>query len=177
MPGSFQVIRDRLGYLGSEDAKAEMRAALAVVATRETLKGFRESRSPYGEAWKGIARPGKPEIDTGNLRASLATELTSTGFSIGLRAPYASYQQFGTTPHQRSARAMPIGANGRFQSFAKARASKRRAQRVRFLPGHTNGGITPRPMLPTDDLGGLPPRWFTLFNKTAKSLLAERSKI
>lgn len=171
MPGSFKVIRDRLGYLGSEDAKAEMRAALAVVATRETLKGFRESRDPYGEAWKGIARPGKPEIDTGNLRASLATELTSTGFNIGLRAPYASYQQFGTRPHARKGGILRQNARGRF-----VKRSARTAYLTRFK-GYTNGGITARPMLPTDDLGGLPPRWFTLFNRTAKSLLAQRSKI
>jgi phage gpG-like protein len=147
--GAFAPLLNDLGNLASPDLGVRLRGAIAVEAERQLLAGFKDSRDPYGRAWKPVARGGKPLMDTGNLRGSRVSTTTAGGVEVGLAAPYASYQQFGTRAHR--------GAQG-----ARRRALGARKQIL------ARGGITPRPMLPFDGLGRI---WSTAFERVAARVL------
>ena len=84
---------------------------------------FTRSQSPNGEAWRPLAestierrrkRSGKPLIDTGLLRQSIATrgEAKAVVFGVaGSAASYAPFHQFGTRKIPRRA-FLPTDASG-----------------------------------------------------------------
>ena len=61
------------------------------------MKGFRESRDPYGKKWAPIKhRKGRPLLDTGRLRSSFFGLVQGDGFKLGTRVSYAGFHQNGT---------------------------------------------------------------------------------
>ena len=153
MPGDLSPLSNSLGYLGSDDLGTDLRGALAAEGERQLLKGFQDSRDPYGDAWAGVNRPGKPLILTNQLRSSRVAAPTPTGATFGLAADYASFQNFGT--------------KGRRRSFSAARARNRSG---RFARGAGRGGIRARAMVP--DGRGIGPIWGPAFERVTLQVLA-----
>ena len=151
MGGDLSPLRNDLGYYGSDELAVDLRGALAAEGERQLLKGFFESKDPYGNDWAPVARPGKPLILSNQLRSSRFAAPTSTGATFGLAADYASFQQLGT--------------RGRRRSFSAARARNRSG---RFARGA--GGIKPRPMIP--DGRGIGPIWGPAFERVTRNVLA-----
>lgn len=156
MPGDFKPLRNALGHLSSPDLGTRLRGAIAVQAERELLRGFRQSVDPWGDPWDAVARGGKPLMDTGALRGSRVSVPTGDGVEVGLAAPYASYQQFGTTRIRRR------------------RAASPRRQSVRR--GGYLGLIRPRAMLPMKRGRAGLGTWGPAFEKVTKRVLRQRSK-
>lgn len=148
-------ILNALGNVQSGDLATRLRGSLAIEAEKQLLAEFRQSRDPYGRAWAPVARGGKPLDDSGNLRGSRVSVPTSDGIEVGLAAPYASYQQFGTRARKR-----------RVASFARARAAARAAGR-KLGPG----GIRPREMLPIS--AGLGQIWGDAFERRTAAVMRE----
>lgn len=61
----------------------------------EVQLGFRQSRSPYGEVWAPVARPGQPLVDTRNLRNNISRQYGADFAEVGTNVEYAAIHQFG----------------------------------------------------------------------------------
>lgn len=146
----------KIGRLADGKLFTSLKKNLAEEALTQVKFGFRESRDPYGNPWAPLKRrEGKPLLDTGRLRNSFATANTSTGFRIGSSVSYAGFHQGGTSGHSKS----EGGRTGRFP-----KKTRKGGQRQLTLGG---GGIPARPMVPTEDRGGLGPIWSAAFTKAA----------
>lgn len=101
--------------------------------------GFRNSQSPYGQAWAPLkVRQGKPLVDTGRLANSINYLVDANSVEVGTNVLYAALQQFGGTIAPKQAKALSFVVGGR---------------RVFVKHGIT---IPARPFIPT---AGLPPTW------------------
>jgi phage gpG-like protein len=175
MPGDFSALKDSLGGLGSPDLGTALRAGIAIEAERQLLAEFRQSRDPYGDPWAAVhrrgprGRAGKPLVDTSNLMNSRVVMPVGEDVEVGLAAPYASYQQFGTKPFDVAERGARQNKRGRFVS-----ASAKTAFLLR-IRAHKHPGIRARIMLPTEKRG-LSAIWAKAFLRTVKRVMRERAK-
>lgn len=86
-----------------EDVPALRRDVFTVLAEDARTRvdeGFAASRSPDGAAWRPLASarrrgPGRPLLDTGRLRASIAYQVTANGFLLKTTLVYAATHQYG----------------------------------------------------------------------------------
>lgn len=178
----IEELRARIRAATSSEMKRVMSDALGMTAEKLTLNEFRSSQGPTGEPWASVKRKGKPLIDTGNLRASLATTANEGGFLIGVRASYAPCQQFGTKPRQVAARVARTNARGRFVSVNPRQVARKAFEGTETRGGflvrikeHTHPGIRPRPILPQGS-ADLVPVWMPKLEKTAKQAVRIRLK-
>lgn len=116
---------------------------------------FRESRDPYGNAWKApVLRDGKPLLDTGRLRASFTAQEVAGGLAVTTNVKYASTHQYGATIEPVRADALRFQARGKKRFYTLKRSI-----------------IPRRQMLPERDTGGIGPIWSaTLKSETDKVL-------
>lgn len=128
MPGDFPEFEKMIATVNEfarGNAQLRLGRAIANEAVAQSLMCFRESRDPYGNTWLPLKhRSGKPLLDTGRLRSSIAIQdVTPTSFRIGSNVRYASVHQNGYDgTYHRKARStnMAIGKKGRFLSRKKA---------------------------------------------------------
>lgn len=102
----LQGVLSRLGERAA-DLKPLWRAIGRDVTEQARLQ-FRDSKDPYDVPWKALApstqaanrgrrRGGKPLMDTGRLRNSIAWRLLGNGVEVGSSVRYAAIHQFGGT--------------------------------------------------------------------------------
>lgn len=148
-PRAFEDLQRRVDALSRNRLAPALAKRMGAAAIKEIADEFRESRDPYGQAWKPVqrnrtrdkraraknGRSDKPLIDTGRLRAAAtapsANQSSGTVVRVLIPVEYASYHQEGT---RRIAR---------------------------------------RQILPSADRGGLGPRWTAAMNREAAKLLQE----
>src|SRR5688572_18247648 len=121
-----------------------------------TLEGFERSRDPYGQRWRRLeSRKGKPLLDTGRLRNSIAYRASGVSFALIASARYASVHQGGALV-RHGKRMMAYSADtGRFvkrslkatEGFSRVSLSYRKASQS-LIPA--------RPFFP---VGALPAAW------------------
>ena len=136
--GDFAALADlrrRMRFVTSPAFREEAVHRLAAVATKMLADEFRESRNPYGDAWKPVfrkrrrdriargrriasgqgVRADKPLVDSGRLRAAATAKSAdvSGGSMVRIRIPvdYASYHQDGTK-HIARRQIVPDAAGG-----------------------------------------------------------------
>jgi phage gpG-like protein len=88
-----------------KSAGADMKGPLGAIGrTMETRigMGFRNSVSPWGDAWADLkSRDGRPLVDTGRLKSSISTQVSGDPggqyVEVGTNVEYAPYHQFGAT--------------------------------------------------------------------------------
>lgn len=86
-------ILDRLQSLGGNTSEP-MREIAGFMETEVSL-GFRDSRSPYGEAWDPVQRGGQPLVDKGILRNSINSQYGADFAEVGTNVVYGPIHQFG----------------------------------------------------------------------------------
>lgn len=146
---AFRDAQRRLDAVAHGEFKNELGRRVSVAFRKEVADEFRESRDPYGNAWKPVfrnrkrdrrararreakglvIRADKPLIDTGRLRASVIARAVGTDVRVSLPVEYASYHQRGTRT------------------------------------------IARRQILPDAETGGLGPRWTLALNREVVAVL------
>lgn len=106
---------ERLGERARDLSPAMREIGAGVVADAQMR--FKDSRDPYGAAWKKLARrtiaqrrgkSDKPLLDTGRLRNSISYQLLGqSAVQIGSNVKYAAIHQFGGTV-QHGARSIKV---------------------------------------------------------------------
>lgn len=121
--GNISALEDlerRIRSVTNPRFKEELAHRLAATSIKLLADEFRNSQSPYGDAWKPVSRnrkrdqrargrrdksgrylrADKPLVDTGRLRAASTSSAAdvSSGSTVRISIPveYASYHQFGT---------------------------------------------------------------------------------
>jgi phage gpG-like protein len=182
MPGDTAALarmRQKLQTLSKEGIE-RVSKTLSLEAVAQSQACFRESRDPYGQPWAPLKhRDGKPLLDTGRLRASIAVQSSSPlSFRIGTNVQYGAYHQGGVDAkftRAPSSRFMPINKRGRFTSKGKAGAAKGKSVAVRrldFKGGETHLVIPQRAYLPIAGRG-LGPIWTPAFKRVGLSAIAK----
>lgn len=153
---ALNQLAERIRLLTTAGFKTELSQVLAASAMKQVADEFRASRDPYGKPWQELAwRKGKPLLDTGRMRNSVAVEPRPNGFKLSIAAVYAPFHQAGA--HVR---------RGRLTAGASGPASRRSRSRVGYLPQ--------RQMVPEGTLG---PIWTEAFKKEAESLIRRRLQV
>jgi phage gpG-like protein len=111
MPGDdarLSLFTKQLRALTSAAGRRSIVNALAEEAIAQTQLGFAESRDPYGRSWEPLKLRvgGKPLLDRGRLRASIAKEVSASGFRLGSNLIYARVHQYGATIRPVRAKAL-----------------------------------------------------------------------
>lgn len=154
----FEAVRRRMQEASMGNFLPALTVRMAAAITKQLADEYRESRDPYGNAWKPVFRrrrkdrlarqraykraslAGKslatvrdlPLVDSGRMRAlSIAHEVSSTGVRVIIPVAYASYHQEGTRH------------------------------------------IARRQIVPDDKTGGLGPIWTAALNREANAVLRE----
>lgn len=92
--GQVVEVLDKIMSLGGTTEQAM--GSIARFMENEVALGFRQSRSPYGEAWDPlVARSGQPLIDTRTLLSSISSAYGSDFAEVGTNLEYAPIHQFG----------------------------------------------------------------------------------
>lgn len=102
-----EAMRSLDAVLGSLRDPSPALNAIGQEFASKTLLGFRDSRSPWGEAWAPLqpstlrqrrkkGKGAKPLLDTTQLEGSHTYKVSGDTVEIGGNVEYASYQQFGT---------------------------------------------------------------------------------
>jgi len=90
------------------DGKPAM-ATIGRVLTNRIKLGFKNSTSPYGDAWKPLKyRDGQPLRDKGLLQNSITYNAESDSVSIGTNAIQAKVQNFGAVIRPRTAKTLRL---------------------------------------------------------------------
>lgn len=169
--GDFQAL-DRLAArireVGSTQFQNEMGKALGAVALKQLADEFRQSKDPYGRAWKRpILRDGKPLQDTGRLQNSFQAKPTPQGFSVSTNVYYARTHQLGA------------GVDGSPIATIVPVEAKRLRWRTRDGRWHTRMAvkIPKRQIVPTPETGGVGSKWGKALNEEADALMQEKLDI
>jgi len=93
----LRELASRIEKLTGEAQRSVLTQRLAEEARTQALLGFEQSRDPYGEPWKPVARGGQPLLDTGRLHNSLRPVSSPNGFTISTNVKYAATHQYGAT--------------------------------------------------------------------------------
>ena len=116
LTGDFRGLNDlkrRLQRLVGEGFSEELADVLGSTALKQVDDGFRNSRNPYGEAWKPLAlRQGKPMLDTGSMAASANYQPTRNGFRINIPKKQAMLLHHGGVVRPVSAPALRFKVRG-----------------------------------------------------------------
>jgi len=143
----LKKLADRVRQLTTAGFRTELAQVLGAAAKKQVADEFLQSRDPYGKPWEPLAwRKGKPLLDTGRMRNSVAVESRPNGFKLSIATVYAPIHQAG---------------------------ARVRAARVARSRGKV-GRIPQRQMVPEASTGGLGPIWLAAFNREAESLLRRR---
>ena len=91
-----KALKDRLKKL---NVKNKDLFAIAANSLKKTIvNSFDTSTDPFNRKWRDIThRQGKPLVDTGSLRNSIKTRITSSYAIVSTNKIYAKIQQFGGT--------------------------------------------------------------------------------
>lgn len=115
---SFDDFRRRLERLKSSGFKTELAQRCGAAAMKTTADCFRSSQDPYGTPWKPLAmRAGKPLLDTGRLRGSIASQPGNGTFRLVAPVTYAPTHQFGATIRAVRAKSLMWKVRGRKGMF------------------------------------------------------------
>jgi phage gpG-like protein len=172
-----------MGLEGDTSLINEMRRELASVsqwASRELKEGvgrqaldlihysFESSSDPEGNLWAPVHRGGKPLSDTGAFQASFAMLVSSSGFAIESRFPWAHVHNEGATIRAKSSGS--YGAGGTYSS-SSGRLTFRIGERWVSKYQVT---IPARPFLPNpDDYDSDRLRWNRAFELLAETRIAK----
>ncbi len=162
---------DRLRGIYRGELAEKLKKQLAAEALSQVVKGFRQSRDPYGAAWAALKRrSGKPLLDTGRLRNSFNATPTSQGFKVGSNVKYAGIHQNGATYNKHS----KAGVRAIRVPLKRGRKkSKKRAVAILFVA--TGKRVLPsRKMVPTS--GRLGPIWRDAFGRIFAKAVAQQMK-
>jgi phage gpG-like protein len=110
MATQLQDFRNRLAVIAEPAFRTETNKLIGLALERLALQEFKDSRDPYGNAWKpvgrlskrlsrgrsGPRRRGTPLVKTGALRASHVSGATDSTVSVGFADPVAIFHQKGT---------------------------------------------------------------------------------
>lgn len=116
---AFRDLQRRVDALASNRLADALSKRMGAAAIKELADQFRESRDPYGDQWAPVnrtrgrdrrakkknARPDKPLIDTGRLRAAAVSQQANQSGAgvvrVVIPVAYASYHQEGTSRIRR----------------------------------------------------------------------------
>jgi len=162
---TLSSLRKRLVGLKAGPFRGHLSQVLAAAALKLVMDTFRNQRNPYGKRWQPLQyRRGQALLDTGRLRASVATVPLANGFRIDATAEYAKYHQLGTRAHSRAARTAKQSGSGRFVANRKAGILVR-------IREHANTGIPQRQFIPMPETGGIPDSWVKVFDRETEALI------
>lgn len=149
-------LRASLRELQTNGFLQEISAELGRTSVKLVADGFRDSRDPYGTAWKNpVLRDGQPLRDTGRMAASVNFNVTGGGFRLSIPVAYAPVHQEGATIRPK---------NGKYLKF-KTRAGGFYSLKQVVIPQ--------RMMVPTRD-GGLGDIWLDAFNASASAMITRK---
>ena len=118
-PGALDALRGRIKALGSPAFKAERAQVLGAAAVKQVADCLRDSRDPYGEAYKPLtSRDGIPLRQTGQLFNSTHDIQTSDGFQVVVDAHHPKTHNYGAVIKPITARALFFMVRG-VKAFAK----------------------------------------------------------
>lgn len=86
-------VLDQIVALGGNTEPAMRR--IAGFMENEVRLGFKQSRSPYGEVWEPVQRPGQPLIHTRTLLGSVSSQYGADFAEVGINVEYGAIHQFG----------------------------------------------------------------------------------
>ncbi len=110
----FEEMRRRLEGLKSPQFQATLAQRCGAAAMKTTADCFRQSRDPYGRAWKRLRmRAGMPLLDTGALAASISAQPGPGWFRLVAPKKYAAVHQFGATIKPVNGKYLAWGVRGR----------------------------------------------------------------
>ena len=144
-PGALDALRERVRLVSSPAFSAERSQLLASAATKQVADCLRESRDPYGAAYKPLtSRDGVPlRGPTGQLFNSTHPVQTGGGFEIVIDAHHPKTHNYGAVIKAKTARAL----------FFMVRGVKVFAQKVTI----------PKRQIVPDSARGLGPIWSKAF--------------
>lgn len=111
---ALEELAEKFRKLTTSEARIELSKNLAEEYTDFMVECFRESRSPYGQAWEplrfrssGGGRGQKPLLNSGLMRgATSPVDIREYGFTVQVGRDYASTHQKGATIVPRNAKAL-----------------------------------------------------------------------
>jgi len=87
---------NRVNLVATPQWQASLCQGMGAAALKQLMDQFRDSRDPYGNAWKPLRlRAGKPLLRTGRMRASATVVPRPDGFELVIGAQYAPVHQYG----------------------------------------------------------------------------------
>lgn len=174
MPASFTGDFAKLArYIRDVRKLREFPERLSKALAEETLglvhQGFEEGRSPYGQRWKPVGRPGgQPLRDTGRLQNSVETKANRKGFRVWSRLIYAAVHNYGAIIKAKNAPMLRFRVGG-VRGGKTQRAGGKLGAGERWV-SKLQVKIPRRQFLPSGK-GTLPFRYRRAYNLVSKRLM------
>lgn len=163
---SLRVLCEQLAELATPSVRAELSRDLGEEAMKLLDDEFRDSRDPYGSAWKPISsRSGQPLRDTAtHLQNSLHYQADEHGFAISTAWEGAAVHQYGATIVPKNGKALVFRVRGApTASNARGKPSDLIFARKVTIPA--------RQYIPEDEIG---PIWGPALERSADEFMHRR---